>query len=146
MRDMNRYEDIRPHFVELAKEVSKRAKQEGKMGNTIQITVKEAGTNGNYRSHNKSVTLSNPFNDEETLMRYVDKLYESNFTGLTIRLVGVTLQNLVDIKEATIQMSLFDYEKHIEESATKLLIYELNRKMKKPLLMRASEVKKDGNH
>ena len=142
MNDTNKYEEIRPHFLSLVKEVSKRAKQENKMGITIQITVKEAGRNGNYKSHNKSITLSNPFNDEETMMNYVDKLYQNNFSGLTIRLVGVTLQNLVDIKEATIQMSLFDYEKHIEESQTKLLINELNRKMKKPLLMRASEVKK----
>ena len=43
-------------------------------------------------------------------------------------------------------MSLFDYEKHEEESATKLLINELNRSLKKPLLKRASELeKKDGN-
>ena len=142
MSDMHSYQDIRPHFLSLVKEVSKRAKEEKKMGTTLQITVKEAGRNGNYKTHNKSITLSNPFNDEETMMNYVDKLYKDNFLDLTIRLVGVTLLNLVDIKEATIQMSLFDYEKHIEESQTKLLINELNRKMKKPMLIRASEVKK----
>ena len=61
---------------------------------------------------------------------------------MTVRLVGVTLQNLIDPKDVVIQMSLFDYEKHEEESATKLLINDLNRRLKKPSLMRASEVKK----
>ena len=56
------------------------------------------------------------------------------------------LQNLISPKDMAIQMSFFDYEKHEEESATKLLINELNRKLSKPSLMRASEVKKnDGN-
>ena len=39
-------------------------------------------------------------------------------------------------------MTFFDYEQHEEESQTKLLIEEFNRKLEKPLLMRASEVKK----
>ena len=59
---------------------------------------------------------------------------------------GVTLQNLVDIKDVKIQMSLFDYQVHEEESATKLLINDLNRKLKKKALMRASEVEKDDGH
>ena len=70
------------------------------------------------------------------------KLYLENFTKMTVRLVGVTLQNLIDPKDVVIQMSLFDYEKHEEENATKLLINDLNRRLKKPSLMRASEVKK----
>ena len=43
-------------------------------------------------------------------------------------------------------MSLFDYESHEKEDATKLIIAEINRSLKKPLLKRASEVDKDGNH
>ena len=64
---------------------------------------------------------------------------------MTLRLVGITLQNLIDYQEMAVQMSLFDYSRHEEESATKLLINDLNRSLKKPLLKRASEVKKDGN-
>ena len=39
-------------------------------------------------------------------------------------------------------MTFFDYENAIEESKTKLLINEINRKLDKPLLKRASEVEK----
>ena len=74
------------------------------------------------------------------------ELYDRNFSHLTVRLLGVTLQNLVDVKDVAIQMSLFDYQQHEEESATKLLINDLNRKMKKKVLIRASEVDNhDGN-
>jgi nucleotidyltransferase/DNA polymerase involved in DNA repair len=37
-------------------------------------------------------------------------LYEANFLGIEIRLVGVTLQNLVDPKKETVQMTFDNYE------------------------------------
>ena len=144
--DTNNREVIASTFRYLCKEVSRRAVRENKLGNTIQITVKEAGKSGIYVSHNKSMTFQNPTNNEENIFDIAMQLYEKNFTKYTVRLLGVTLQNLVDVKDVAIQMSLFDYQKYEEESSTKLLINELNRKMKKKVLMRASEVEnKDGN-
>ena len=133
---------IKEHFLDLSKEVSLRAKREEKLGHTIQIVIKDTG----FKSFNKSVTLDNATNDAKVIYEQACQLYDRYFKNITVRLVGVTLQNLIDPKEMAVQMSLFDYEKHEEESATKLLINELNRSLKKPLLKRASEVeKKDGN-
>ena len=57
----------------------------------------------------------------------------------------MTLQKLVSVENAAIQMTLFDYEEQEKENETKLLINDLNRRLKKPNLMRASEVKKNAN-
>ncbi len=142
MEDTNNFETIASTFRWLAKEVSGRAQRDNKLGTTVQIVVKES----NFVSHNKSKTLDNPTNSEETLFNTALELYEKNFSNMTVRLLGITLQNLIDVKDMSIQMTLFDYQIHEEESATKLLINDLNRKMNKKLLMRASEVKKkDGN-
>ena len=144
--DTSNREVIAETFKYLAKEVSYRAKKENKLGNTIQIQVKEAGKSGVYVSHNKSLTLSNPTNNEETIFEVAMQLYDKNFTKYIVRLLGITLQNLIDVKDVAIQMSLFDYQKYEEECSTKLLINELNKKMKKKVLMRASEMEnKDGN-
>ena len=133
---------IKEHFLDLSKEVSSRAKREEKLGYTIQIVVKDT----EFKSFNKSITFDSPTNEAKVIYEQACKLYEKNFKNMTLRLVGITLQNLIDPKEMAVQMSLFDYEKHEEESATKLLINELNRSLKKPLLKRASELeKKDGN-
>lgn len=137
--DTNNFDEIKYMFESLAKEVSSRAKSENKIGTTIQIVAKEAS----FVSHNKSLTFETPSNDETFIYQTAIKLYEKNFLSLTVRLVGVTLQNLIDPREMAIQMSLFDYEKDEEESRTKLLINELNRRLKTPSLMRASEIKKD---
>jgi hypothetical protein len=40
-------------------------------------------------------------------------------------------------------MSIFDHAQHEEQSRTRLLIDELNRKLEKPILMTADQLKKD---
>lgn len=137
--DTNNFDEIKVMFETLSKEVSFRIKKESKLANTLQIVVKES----NFQTHNKSITLVNPISDWKDIYNHAISLYEKHFYDLTVRLVGVTLQNLVSLKDMNIQMSIFDYEKHEEESATKLLINELNRKLSKPLLKRASEIKGD---
>ena len=148
MEDTANRELISTTFRYLSKEVSERAIRENKLGPTIQIVVKEAEISENgFKSHNKSITLPNPTNNAKTIYNAAMDLYDKNFSKMTVRLVGVTLQNLIDAKDIAIQMSLFDYQIHEEESSTKLLINELNRKLKKKALMRASEVdKKNGNN
>ena len=143
MEDTSNHELISTTFRYLSKEVSERAIRENKLGPTIQIVIKEAemAENG-FKSHNKSITLPNPTNNAELIYNTAMDLYDKYFSKMTVRLVGVTLQNLIDSKDIAIQMSLFDYQLHEEESSTKLLINELNRKLKKKALMRASEVKK----
>ena len=133
---------IKKYFLDLSKEVSMRSKREDKMGRTVQIVVK----NTEFKSFNKSVTLDNPTNDYKIIYEKACDLYDRYFKGLMLRLVGVTLQNLIAPEEMAVQMSLFDYESHEKEDATKIIINDINRSLKKPLLKRASEVKKNGNH
>ena len=136
--DTSRYEMIKEYFDYLAKEVSIRAKKEDLYGTTIQIMVKDTS----FNAHNKSLTLENPTNEYKDILNVALKLYESNFLDLTIRAVGVTLQNLVSKQDMVVQMTFFDYEMHENDSKTKLLINEMNRKLKGSKLTRASEVKK----
>ena len=147
MQDTNNREIIVDTFRWLSKEVSDRAIKENKLGPTIQIVVKESAyTDTGFKVHNKSITLVNPTNDADIIFNNAMNLYDKNFANMTVRLLGVTLQNLIDRKDIAIQMTLFDYEQHEEECAVKLLINDLNRKFKKKVAMRASEVEKhDGN-
>ena len=133
---------IKKYFLDLAKEVSMRSKREEKLGHTVQIVVK----NVDFKSFNKSTSFDNPTNDYKIIFEKAWELYEKNFRGIMLRLVGITLQNLIDPKEMAVQMSLFDYESHEKEDTTKIIINNINRSLKKPLLKRASEVKKDGNN
>ena len=138
--DTNQYEIIKSTLEMLSEEVSMRAKRDSMIGTTVQIMVKDT----KYQAHNKSMSFPTPTNKAKDIFNVALKLYEKNFLDLTIRAVGVTLQNLTNIKDVSIQMTFYDYEQHEEESKTKLLINEMNRKLKGTKLKRASEVK-NGN-
>ena len=138
--DTNSYDVIKSTLEMLAEEISMRAKKEGMIGSTIQIMAKDT----KYQAHNKSISFSTPTNKAIDIFNIALKLYEKNFSDLTVRAIGITLQNLINIKDVSIQMTFFDYEQHEEENKTKLLINEINRKLKGSPLKRASEVK-NGN-
>ncbi len=95
-----------------------------------------------FRLHTKCVRNNTPINDFETIFEKALLAYDRLNKNEPIRLVGVTLQNLISKEEVQVQMSLFNYQIYEEKSQTKLLINNLNRKLKKEVFMRASEVKK----
>jgi DNA polymerase-4 len=136
--DTSDEEEIKAEISRLAHEVADGASRDKRKGKTIQLVIKDA----DFKSHDKSVSFKEAINDYETIYAKALELYEHNFLGMMIRLVGVTLQNLVDPKQETVQMSLWNYGQYEEMDKTRLLVNELNRKMDKPALVVASEVKK----
>ena len=135
--DTDDFNEIKVVYERLCQEVAHEVKKEKKMGYTVNINIKEA----NFVNHNKSITLDRPINDAKLIYKYAMNLYERHFLGINVRLVGVTLQNLVSNKDVVVQMNLFANEE--DEDKTKTLINDINRGFDKPLVMRASEVKKE---
>ncbi len=129
MADTNNYDELADEIKEISKEVSEDAKRIDKIGYSVQIVLK----NDEFKTTNASKRLERPTNDYEvivsTALSLLDKKYNPE---QNIRLVGVTLQQLIVPEEALIQLSIFDDPKQVEEEcATKLLIADLNRKTKK---------------
>ena len=136
----NNIEEIKEYIRHLSKEVSDRAKEANKVGSTVQLVLKDK----DFKVINRSKRLNKPTNDFYVIFQYAVELLEANLGDKMIRLAGVTLQNLVDPTEVVIQMSIFDnYEEIKEECAVKLLIGELNRKMKKPVFKTAADSLRD---
>lgn len=138
--DTNNFEEIKEYVRELSKEVSERAKEANKVGYSVQLVLKD----DDFKVINRSKKLNKPTNDFLEIFDIATQLLEANLGDKMIRLAGVTLQNLIDPSEVVIQMSIFDnYDEIKEECATKLLIAELNRKMKKPVFKTAAETLRD---
>ena len=138
--DTNNFEEIKEYLRSLSKEVSERAKEANKVGDTVQLVLKD----NEFKVINRSKKLSKHTNDFNDIFFAASQLLEANLQDKMIRLAGVTLQNLIDPTEVVIQMSIFDnYEEIKEQCATKLLIAELNRKMKKPVFKTAAESLRD---
>ncbi len=136
--DTNNFDEVSGVIRELCQRVVSDLKKENKRTHTIQIVVKDTS----FHIHNKSFTFKEPTNNLNIIYSKALSLYEKNFTEILIRLVGVTLQNLIDEKDIAVQMDLFNYDDYQDENETKALIDELNRKFNKSVFIRASEVKK----
>ena len=139
-RDTDDFNEIKVVYERLCQEVAYQVKKEKKMGYTVQINIKEA----NFVNHNKSITLDRPIDEAKLIYKYAVNLYEKSFLNINVRLVGVTLQNLVDKKNVIVQMNLFNQEEQIEDS-TKVIIDKINKKLNKKVVIRASEIKKEGD-
>lgn len=136
-QDTSDYDALSALFKELSMSVSKRAKNERKLGTTIQIVMRYY----DFTTINRSITFTKPTNDAGEIYNYAMTLFERNYKQTPIRLLGVTLQNLVDIKEIKEQLSLFD--DFSAKSKTEVIIDLLNDELEKPVLITLNKVERE---
>lgn len=137
--DIDDFQEIAAMLKSLVIDVANKAQKEQQLGLTVQIMIK----NADFSTMTRSMTLEQPTDDPNTIYLTALNLFEKNYHNQPIRLIGVALQNLENRDNVQVQMSIFDYGEEFEEQyRTKLLIEELNRKLKKPLLMTADQLKK----
>lgn len=143
LEDTNNYDELVKNIKMLTKEVSFKAKEVDKEAQTVQIVLKDS----RFRIINRSETLKEATNEYDLLVDAAISLLDKNYNENNyIRLVGVTLQNLVDKNSVPVQLSIFDdFEQLKEEYATKLLIAEFNRKLNKEALKTARDILNEGN-
>lgn len=134
--DTDDYDELRSMIIYLCQEVSERAQAEKMLGSTIQIVLK----NSDFSTINRSITLEKPTNDLGIIYLEAMRLFDKNYQGQMIRLVGVTLANLVAFNEVTTQLSLFD-STITTVSKTEQIIQNFNKITEKPLLKRLSDIK-----
>lgn len=125
--DTTDIQELTDYLRMLSKEVATNAQDSNKVGKSVQIVLKD----NEFKVINRSKRLSKHTNKFETIFDEARNLLIKNYDGRPIRLIGVTLQQLKDPDEIVEQLSIFDnYEEIKEQNAIRLLIAELNRKMK----------------
>lgn len=136
LQDTNDIDDIKDYLRTVSKEVSERAKEANKIGYGVQLVIKD----NNFKTINRSKQLNKPTNDFAVIYNEACLLLEKNLQGRVSRLVGVTLQNLIDPIDATEQISIFDnFQESEKEAETRMIISEINKKMNKAILKTASQ-------
>ena len=134
--DSTDIDELKFYLKGLSKEVSSNATYSNKIGKSIQLVLKD----NNFKVISRTKRLTSYTNKFETIYFEAENLLIENFDGRPIRLIGVTLQNLKDPQEIVQQLSIFDnYDEIKEENATKLLIGDLNRKMRKSTFKTAGD-------
>ncbi len=108
----------------LAKSVSSRAIKKGLISNTIAITIKYT----RIKSVSRQTVIDSYVNDYETVLATAKRLFDEHYNNQPLRLVGITLQNVIDKKKHYHQTSIFDSPESTEISKKDELIIELTKK------------------
>ncbi len=132
---------IRNFLINLINMVLDEFKKSGKLCKTIQITYKNADCDSGFKTSTVSKSFDNYTDSKEEIYKEGLKLFDKTYNNDEIRLIGFTLKNLKDKHDVVVQMTFDNFERHENENKTVLLINELNRKAKKPIFFRLSDLK-----
>ena len=130
------YEIIKENIKYLCDEVSSRLKASKMLGYTITLSIKDK----NFISKTRSKQIIEPTDDNDKLLIESLKLYEK-FESKIIRLVGVSVSNLLYKEQYYKQLSLFSKE-NIKDDKTSDLIRKLNSLAGKDIFIKAKDAKR----
>ncbi|MDU7472597.1 MAG: DNA polymerase IV [Paenibacillus macerans] len=117
--DISRMEDVQRVMLNLADQVARRLRRQQLMAQTVQITIRTP----DMKTITRSQSLETVTEQAEEIYREACELYRRHWSeDKPVRLLGITLQNLVPKEEAALQLDLFDYEQQPKkESLTRVM-------------------------
>ena len=131
-------ENLRKIFRQLSDKVAKRLEAKELAGPTISIQTRSS----DWQNRTRSVTLKNTVWKVEDINRNAWHLFTKHWNGEPLRLVGVTVSNVVDKGEMTEQLSLFNFQEHAKDEPILDLMSKLEKKFGKSVLSKGAKLKK----
>ncbi|WP_138495550.1 DNA polymerase IV [Paenibacillus pinistramenti] len=117
--DISEMKDVERVMLNLADQVSRRMRRQGLMAQTVQITIRTP----DMKTITRSQTLASVTETADEVYHEACKLFRRHWKeGKPVRLLGITLQNLVPREESAMQLDLFSYEQQPrKEQLTKVM-------------------------
>ncbi|WPP40010.1 DNA polymerase IV [Paenibacillus hunanensis] len=138
--DIQELEDIRRVMLNLSDQVCRRMRRQKLMAHTVQITIRTP----DMKTITRSRALSVPTDTAEEVYHEACELYARHWHGKgAVRLLGVTLQNLLPRSEAAIQLDLFDYERQPQKEQLNEVIDQLRDKFGESAVLTAGMLGND---
>lgn len=137
--------DIRilSHTVEkLCDKVAERLEAKQLAGSTVILQIRDC----DWQQHTRSKTVTNSMYLKEDIYQMAWELFEQHWDGTPIRLLGVTVTNVIDRRESTQQLSIFNFEEHAKEEPMIELMHAMERKFGKGVIQRGVKVSKKSSY
>ena len=119
LEDIVDYTEIKGILLSLSRTVSRRLKNENKIGYIVNLVIKYFDFNQIVRSRKLDV----PIYSENDIMEHIMELFDENWEEIPIRLLGVGISKLIDSELYYPQLNLFDEN----DDKTDELINSLNK-------------------
>ena len=135
-------EKLEETFDRLAEKVAERLAVKKLCGPTISIQIRDA----DWHNHTRSKTLQNPVHLKNDIYEEAIKLFHKTWNGEPIRLLGVTVSNVQDIKNVALQLSFEDFEKYAKDEPIYELIEGFEKKYGKGLIQKGITIDKKSTY
>ncbi len=140
--DLIDHHRIHTALTNLSDSVAKRMAKKNVLSFNIQLTIRYSDRTTVTRSRK----LSNPISQSADILKAAKALFEKNWSGQPIRLLGVTGQQLVDRNDATVQLDIFSYEADSRRHDLQNTIGTIRSKYGDGALLKGNQLSKDGSH
>lgn len=114
-------------LLKLATLVEARLVRREVMGKTVQLTIRYA----DFKTITRSRKLSKYINTKEEILLIVTDLFDLHWTEKPVRLIGVTVQDILYIADIHEQLNLFTYEESIKQNNLNRTVARLSEKFGK---------------
>ena len=131
-------EELEKTFQKLADKVAERLDAKKLCGSTISIQIRDA----DWHNHSKSKTFQNPIYNKDVIYEEAIELFHKSWNGAPIRLLGITVSNVIDRKQSVEQLSIFNFEQFAKQEPIYELIEEIEKKFGKGVIQKGIEIEK----
>ncbi len=111
-------------FKWLAQKIATRLDQNQLAGSVIMIQIRTS----DWRNQTRSRSLLNPIYKAEDIYNEASEMFKTHWDGEPIRLLGITVSNVVSMNELHEQLSIYNYEKHAKDEQMNVLVSKLDEK------------------
>lgn len=137
--DLMEFSELENAIQKLSEKVAKRLDARNLAGHTVSIMIRDT----DWHNSSRSKTVSNAIYKKEEIAELAVALMKNNWDGSPVRLMGVTVSNVIDKKETAEQLSIFTFEKYVKEEPILKIVEELQRKFGKDIITKGiKDVKK----
>ncbi|MBE1553819.1 DNA polymerase IV [Sporosarcina limicola] len=122
-------------FNWLAVKVADRLNKTQLAGTVVMIQIRTA----DWRNQTRSRSTLNPVYKENDIYKEAVGLFNKHWDGEPVRLLGITVSNVVPMNELHEQLSIYNFEKHAKEEEIEGLLSELEKKFGPGSVKRANK-------
>ena len=135
-RDEAEYYILKETIERLSRKVAERLRAKQLAGTTVSLQIRDAS----WHNQTRSKTVSNAVQLKEEIFEIAWRLFQNHWDEEPVRLLGVTVSNVIDKNEITQQLSMFNFEEHAKDEPIIELLDKLEKKFGKGVIQRGIDV------
>jgi DNA polymerase IV len=136
-RDEAEYYVLKETIEKLSRKVADRLYAKRLAGTTVSIQIRD----GSWHNITRSKSVKNAISRYEDIVEIAWDLFMKHWDEEPVRLLGVTVSNVVEKGDSTHQLNLFNFEHHIKDEPILELVDEIERKFGKGVIKRGVKVR-----